>query len=104
MASTPRGPTNRRPQQTSAWWKDTCLDTGFGKKKSFTKRFRTKPYIDDLLHGTPDRDNSERSEKLSRLCIEDHERQLRDLFEILTPYKLSLKPKRCIMFTTRLPI
>ena len=31
-----------------------CLDTGFGDKKSFTKRFGKKPYIDDLLHGTPD--------------------------------------------------
>ena len=78
-----------------------CSDTGFGDKKSFTKRFGTKPYIDDLLHGTPDRDNLERNEKLSRLCIEDHEPQLRELFEILAHYKLSLKPEKCKMFVTR---
>ena len=40
-----------------------CLDTGFGGKKSFTKRFGPKPYIDDLLHGTPDRDNFEEERK-----------------------------------------
>ena len=56
-----------------------CLHTGFGGKKSLTKRFGTKPYLDDLLHGTPDQDNLGRSEKLIRLCIEDHERQLREL-------------------------
>ena len=78
-----------------------CRDTGFGDKKSFTKRFGTKPYIDDLLHGTPDQDNLDRSEKLSRLCKEDHERQLRELFEILAHYKLSLKPEKCKMFVTR---
>ena len=81
-----------------------CLDTGFGERKSFTKRFGTKPYIDDLLHGTPDRDNSERSEKLSGLCIEDHERQLQELFEILAHYKLSLKPEKCKMFVTRVKV
>ena len=78
-----------------------CLDTGLGEKKSPTKWFGTKPYIDDLLHGTPDRDNLERSEKLSRLCIEDHERQLREFFEIWAHYKLSLKPEKCKMFVTR---
>ena len=43
----------------------------------------------------------ERNEKLSRLCIEDHERQLRELFDILAHYKLSLKPEKCKMFVTR---
>ena len=78
-----------------------CLDTGFGDKKSFTKGFGTKPYIDDLLHGTPDWDILERNEKLSRLCIENHERQLRQLFGILAHYKLSLKPEKCKKFVTR---
>ena len=81
-----------------------CMDTGLGEKKSFTKRFRTKRYIDVLLHGTPDRDNLERSEKLSRLCIEDHERHLRELFEILAHYKLSLKRKKCKLFVTRVNV
>ena len=48
-----------------------------------------------------DRDNLERNEKLSRHCREDHERQLRELFEILAHYKLSLKPEKCKMFVTR---
>ena len=78
-----------------------CLDSGFRGKKIFTNGFGTKPYIDDRLHGTPDQDNSEGSEKLSRVCIEDHESQLRGLFEILAYYKLSLKPKKCKMFVTR---
>ena len=77
-----------------------CLDTGFGDKLSFTNRFGTKPYIDHLLHGTPDRDNLERNEKLSRLCIQDRERQLQDLFEILAHYKLSPTPTNCKMFVT----
>ena len=72
-------------------------DTGFGDKKGFSKRFGTKPYIDDLLPGTPDRDNFDRNKKLSCLCIEDHERQLRELFETLAHYKLSLKPEKCKM-------
>ena len=78
-----------------------CLDTRLREKKRFTKRFDTNLYIDDLLHGTPDRDNLERREKLSHLCIEDHERQLRELFEILAHYKLSLKPKKCAHTHTR---
>ena len=79
----------------------SCPDTGFGRKKSLIKRFGTKPYIDDLLHGTPYRGNLERSEKLGCLCIEDHEHQLRELFEILAYYKLSLKPENSKMFVTR---
>ena len=78
-----------------------CLDTAFGGKKSFTKRFGTKPYIHDLLQGTPDRDNLERSEKVSCLCIQDHEHQLRGLSKILANYKLSLKPEKCKMFVTQ---
>ena len=99
MASTPHGlkQAPRAYQRMVA----ACLDTGFGENKRFTKRFGTKLYIDDLLHGTPDRDNLEGSEKLSCLCIEDHERQLRELFKILAHYKLSLKPEKCKMFVTR---
>ena len=78
-----------------------CLDTGFWGKTSLAKRFCTKSYIDNLLPGTPDRDNSGRSEQLSGLCIEDHERQLQELFGILAYCKLSLKPKRCQMFVIR---
>ena len=78
-----------------------CLDTGFGEQKGFTKHFGAKPYIDDLLHGTPDGDNLERSEKLIRLCIENRERQLRELFNILAHYKLSLKPEECKMLVNR---
>ena len=99
MARTPHGPedgTNGLQRMVAA-----CLHTGFGGKKSFRKRFDTKLYIDDLLHGTPDRDNLERSDKHSRLCIEAHESQLPELFEILASYKLSLKPKKCKMFVTR---
>ena len=77
-----------------------CLDTGFGGKKSYTKLFGTKPYIDALLHGTPDRDNLERSKKVSRLCREHHEHQLQELFESLAYYKLSLKPEKCKMAVT----
>ena len=77
MACTPHGPesgTNGIQGMVAA-----CLDTSLGGKEGFTKRFSAKPYIDDLLHGTPDHDNLERSEKLSRLFIEDHERQLREI-------------------------
>ena len=81
MAGTPHGPengTNGIPAHGGG-----LPGYRFWGGKSFTKLFGTKPYIDDLLHGTPDRDNLESSEKLSRLCIEDHESQLRELSEIL---------------------
>ena len=81
-----------------------CLDTGFGGKKSFTKPFANKPYTYDLLPCTPDRDNLKSSKKLNCLCIEDHESQLRQLFQILTYYKLSLNPEKCKMFVTRVKV
>ena len=59
-----------------------CLDTDFGGKKRFTKRFGTKPHIDDLLHGTLRQDDLKTSKKLSRLGGEDHETQLREFFKI----------------------
>ena len=61
-------------------------------------------HIDDLLHGARDCENMKGNAALSRPCIEDHGCQLRNLFDILAYYKLSLKPDKRKTFVTRMKL
>ena len=61
-----------------------------------------------MVHGTRDREwdrqSSSTYEGLSLSCIEDHDRQLRELFAILWKHKLSPKPDKCKMLVTRVNV
>ena len=56
-----------------------------------------KPYIDDMLEGTPGNATGEIDESV----IEAHYQQLRKVFACLQKYKLTVKREKCHMFMTR---
>ena len=64
----------------------------------------TEPYIDDVCHGSPDRDNTDPAsldDPLSDRCLREHYSQLREFFSVMRKYRLTIKPGKYDLLATR---
>ena len=72
--------------------------------RDFTRRYGTEPYIDDVCHGTADKDNPDPVDldaPLSDRCLREHFSQLREFFLLMRTYRLTIKPGKFVLFATR---
>ena len=72
--------------------------------RDFTRKYGTEPYIDDVCHGSPDRDNPDPAsldDPLSDRCLREHYSQLREFFSVMRKYRLAIKPGKYVLFATR---
>ena len=71
----------------------------------FTDQYGTTPYIDDVLHGTPDPhteyDPREPDKEVSSECLEKHYHELREFFLLMRKYKLTIKPSKYQLFVRK---
>ena len=71
----------------------------------FIDAYGTKPYLDDVGHGTPDsEDNPEFDVPPTVQCLERHFQELWQFFEIMELVRLSIKPTKfsrlCVEFAS----
>ena len=72
--------------------------------RDFTRKYGTGPYIDDVCHGTADKDNPDPvslDDPLSDRCLLDHYAQLREFFSIMRRCRLTIRPGNYVLFATR---
>ena len=72
--------------------------------RGFAPRYATEPYIDDVCHGTPDKDNPDPVDldaPLSDRCLREDFSQLQELFLLMRRYRLTIKPGKIVLFATR---
>ena len=70
----------------------------------FTWNYGTEPYIDDVCHGTADKDNPDSVDldaPLSGRCLREHSSQLWEIFLLMRRYRLTIKPGKFVLFATR---
>ena len=70
--------------------------------QDFSDAYGTKPYIDDVCHGTPDtEDNPEFDVRPKVECLERHFQELWRFFEIIERARLIIKPTKFQLFVHR---
>ena len=70
--------------------------------QDFTDAHGTKPYIDDVCHGTPDsEDNPEFDVPPTEECLERYFREIWQFFEIMERACLTIKPSKFQLFVRR---
>ena len=70
----------------------------------FYSRYGTEPYIDDVCHGTADKDNQDPvgfDAPIADGCLWEHFSQLREFLLLMRRYRHSIKPGRSVFFATR---
>ena len=72
--------------------------------RGFTRKYGTDPYIDDVCHGTPNKDNPDPvslDDPLSDRCLLDHYAPLRECFSIRRCHRLTIKPGKYVLLAGR---
>ena len=67
----------------------------------------TEPYVDDVCHGTADKDNRDPVEldaPLSDRCLREQFSQLREFFLLMRRLRLTIKPGKFFFFSTRMKL